>query len=144
MHSHNLHGPNYAQTTARQIGLYLISHFAAHNHVVTKVAASEPMRKELDVDLGTPLANTMRQEQLQAKRIKWHRREREAKDKKDIQDMWYHNIMNGLAKQVAKLVPQDIVFTSLANIHMVGGEALTAARKWILKLHRQHEVPELH
>ena len=76
--------------------------------------------------------------------IKGHRRETEAINAVDMQDIRYNNIKDGLAKQAAKLAPQEIVSTSPASISIPGGEVPTPACKWILKLRRQHEVDGVH
>ena len=110
-------------------GLYLITQLHAprqaaklDNQAVTKVAATEPTREESDVDLKTPLANTMRHKQLRAKWIKGHCKDWEVKNKEDKQVIRYNNITDGLAKQAANLAPQDIVFTSSASIHIAGAK----------------------
>ena len=98
------------------------------------------MRKASD----TNLADTVRHKSMIVDRIKGHRTETEAIDVAEKQDIMYSNVTNGLAKQAATLAPHDIVCTSPASISIPGGEAPGTARKWILKLWRQHEANGVH
>ena len=102
------------------------------------------MREELDIDLRVPLAHAVQRKSITVECIRGHRREMEAINVADKQDIRYNNITDGLVKQAAKLAPQDIVYTSPASISIAGGEVPTPARKWILKLRRQHEVDRVH
>ena len=136
---------------AEMFGLHLINHMTGlhqtaqlDNQAVTKVAETPPMREESDTNLRVPLANAVPRKSMTVEWIKGHRRETEAIDAADKHDIRYNNITDGLAKQAAKLAPQDIVYTSPASISIAGGEVPTPARKWILKLRRQHEVDGVH
>ena len=99
-------------------GLYLISHMAEphettklDNQAVTKVAGTSPIQEESYTDLKEPLAATVRRKSLIVQRIKEHRGERKAIDDANKQDIRYNNITDGLAKQAARLAPQDIYLT---------------------------------
>ena len=136
---------------AEMLGLYLISQLAdpgqvakLDNQAVTKVARVLREKKESDVDLGVPLAETVQQKGLQVEWIKGHRTEQEAANAADKQDIHYNNVTDGMAKPAATLALQDIVHNSPASIHIAGAEAPTPARKWILKMRRQHEVTGVH
>ena len=83
--------------------------------------------EELDTDLRVPLAHAVQHKSIKVEWIKGHRKEAEAFNAVDKQDIRYNNITDGLAKQAAKLAPQDIVYTSPASIDIAGGEAPTPA-----------------
>ena len=65
----------------------------------------------------------MKRKSMTVEWIKGHCRETEAIGAADKLDIMYNNITDGLAKQAAKLAPQDIVYTSPASISITGGEA---------------------
>ena len=132
-------------------GLHLISHMTwSHrtakldNPAVTNVVITPAVRQESDTNLRVPLADAVQHKSLTVEWIKGHSTETEAIDAADKQDIRYNNINNRLAKQVAKLAPQDIVYTFPANISIARAEVPTPACKWILKLRRQHEVDGVH